>query len=162
MFVFTDCSQVTKYEKNPAWNSDAKEISTLLMGGSGQCISQEHFLLMAKGFFKTILLKEWETFWYIQKLPMHWKFIGRLNASFLSQWFYYWLGDFKTLVFKAVLNRRGIQSDGEPLMKHTYLARGSTVINKAVPSGRGSPIALRMSWPLQLPQMWVTWVHNLC
>ena len=42
------------------------------------------------------------------------------------------------------------------LLLHTYLARRSTVIMKAVPPGRGSSIALRLGWPLRLPQMWAT------
>ena len=42
------------------------------------------------------------------------------------------------------------------LCPYTYLARRLTVIMKAVPPGRGSPIALRLGWPLRLPQMWVT------
>ena len=32
--------------------------------------------------------------------------------------------------------------EGAPLVGHTYLAQGSTVISKAVPPGRGPPIAL--------------------
>ena len=39
------------------------------------------------------------------------------------------------------------------LTSHTYLARGSTVIMKAVPPGRDRSIALGTSWPLRLSQM---------
>ena len=50
----------------------------------------------------------------------------------------------------------------ETLTKHTYLAQGLTMITKVVSPGRGCSIALRCSWPLRLPQMWVTRVHNFC
>lgn len=36
-----------------------------------------------------------------------------------------------------------------------------TVIMAAVPPGRGSSIALRLSWRLRIPQMWVSRVRNL-
>jgi len=45
----------------------------------------------------------------------------------------------------------------------SYLpGRGDTVIIKAVPLGWGPPIALRLGWPLGLPQMWVTPRRNFC
>ena len=37
---------------------------------------------------------------------------------------------------------------------------GDTMINKVVPPGQGLSIALRLGWPLLLPQMWTTQVHN--
>ena len=43
---------------------------------------------------------------------------------------------------------------------HTYLVRGLTMIKKVVPLGWDSSIALRLSWPLQLSQKWITWGHN--
>lgn len=39
------------------------------------------------------------------------------------------------------------------IIRQTYLAQRSTVIRKAVPSGRGSSIAHWLSWPLRLPIM---------
>ena len=45
---------------------------------------------------------------------------------------------------------------------HTYLAWRLTMIKKVVPLRRGFSIALRLSWPLQLPQMWVTWTRHFC
>ena len=47
-------------------------------------------------------------------------------------------------------------------LKHTYLAWRSTVITKAVPLGWGLSIALRLGWPLRLPQTWVTRTRNFC
>ena len=45
----------------------------------------------------------------------------------------------------------------------SYLpGRGDTVIIKAVPLGWGPPIALRLGWPLGLPQMRVTPRRNFC
>ena len=43
---------------------------------------------------------------------------------------------------------------------HTYLARRLTTIKKVVPLGWGLAIALRLGWPLRLPQMWVTRTRN--
>ena len=62
-----------------------------------------------------------------------------------------------------VLNRCWFESGfPETLAKHTYLAQVITMITEVVPSGRGCSIALRSSWPLRLPQMWVTRVRNFC
>lgn len=49
---------------------------------------------------------------------------------------------------------------GDIYATHTYLARGITVIKKAVPPGRGLFIALRMGWTLRLPQIGVARAHN--
>ena len=60
------------------------------------------------------------------------------------------------------LNSRGLSlpkmvaTPSTSVQPHTYLARGLTVITKVVPPGRGSSIALRLGWPLRLPQMWAT------
>ena len=49
-----------------------------------------------------------------------------------------------------------------PAATHTYLVGGWTMIMKVVSLGWDPSIAQGLGWPLQLSQMWITWLHNFC
>jgi len=51
----------------------------------------------------------------------------------------------------------------EVYLRKSYLpGTEESAIIEADPPGWGPTIALRLGWPLRLPQMWVSRVHNLC